>query len=144
MNIAFFLLPKKEVVTLSTQSTIRQALEKMEYHRYSSVPLINQKGEYVGTLAEGDLLWKLKSLEHIELHELEHLRIEEVPRHRDYEAITINDEMESILSRASEQNFVPVVDDQNIFVGLVRRREIIEYCISQLFIHGETPLNVKI
>ncbi|WP_462073699.1 hypothetical protein [Priestia aryabhattai] len=54
------------------------------------------------------------------------------------------DEMESILSRASEQNFVPVVDDQNIFIGLVRRREIIEYCISQLFIHGETPLNVKI
>ncbi len=41
--------------------------------------------------------------------------------------------MESILSRASEQNFVPVVDDQNIFIGLVRRREIIEYCISQLF-----------
>ena len=64
-----------------------------------------------------------KSLEHIELHELEHLRIEEVPRHRDYEAITINDEMESILSRASEQNFVPVVDDQNIFIGLVRRRD---------------------
>lgn len=61
MNIAFFLLPKKEVVTLSTQSTIRQALEKMEYHRYSSVPLINHKGEYVGTLAEGDLLWKLKA-----------------------------------------------------------------------------------
>ncbi|MEC1070029.1 CBS domain-containing protein [Priestia megaterium] len=144
MNIAFFLLPKKEVVTLSTRSTIRQALEKMEYHRYSSVPLINQKGEYAGTLAEGDLLWKLKSLEHIELHELEYLRIEEVPRHRDYEAITINDEMESILSRASEQNFVPVVDDQNIFIGLVRRREIIEYCISQLFIRGEAPLNVKI
>ncbi|MCY9026840.1 hypothetical protein MOF32_28600, partial [Priestia megaterium] len=56
----------------------------------------------------------------------------------------IHDEMESILSRASEQNFVPVVDDQNIFIGLVRRREIIEYWISQLFIHGETPLNVKI
>lgn len=52
--------------------------------------------------------------------------------------------MKSILSRASEQNFVPVVDDQNIFIGLVRRREIIEYYISQLFIHGETPLNVKI
>ncbi len=56
----------------------------------------------------------------------------------------IHNEMESILSRASEQNFVPVVDDQNVFTGLVRRREIIEYCISQLFIHGKTPLNVKI
>ncbi len=52
--------------------------------------------------------------------------------------------MESILSRASEQNVVPIIDNQNIFIGSVRRREIIEYCISQLFIRGETPLNVKI
>lgn len=52
--------------------------------------------------------------------------------------------MESILSRASGQNVVPVIDNQNIFIGSVRRREMIEYYISQLFIHGETLLNVKI
>ncbi|MEH7430133.1 CBS domain-containing protein, partial [Priestia megaterium] len=62
MNIAFFLVPKSDVVTLNIQSTLRQALEKMEYHRYSTVPLVDDDGKYVGVLTEGDLLWKLKSL----------------------------------------------------------------------------------
>lgn len=61
MNIAFFLLPKKDVVVLTPQSTMRQALEKMEYHRYTAIPLIDGEGKYVGTLSEGDLLRKLKN-----------------------------------------------------------------------------------
>ena len=40
---------------------MRQTLEKMEYHRYSSIPIINKKGEYVGTMTEGDLLWSIKN-----------------------------------------------------------------------------------
>ena len=32
-----------------------------------------------------------------------------------------------MLSLAIAQNFVPVVDDSEIFIGIIRRREIIEY-----------------
>jgi len=59
MNIAFFLTPKKEVAFEKSTCTMRQALEKMEYHRYSAIPILDDKGRYVGTLTEGDLLWKL-------------------------------------------------------------------------------------
>ena len=61
MNIALFLVPKSEVVCLAQNSTMRQALEKMEYHRYTAVPLIDEHGKYAGTMTEGDLLWKLKT-----------------------------------------------------------------------------------
>lgn len=47
MNIAFFLIPKSEVVWLPKNSTMRQALEKMEYHRYAAIPLIEQRFELV-------------------------------------------------------------------------------------------------
>ena len=40
--------------------------------------------------------------------------------------------MDDLIERAIEQNFVPVVDDQGIFIGIVRRREIIEYCAKLL------------
>ena len=71
MNIAFFLTPKIEVVWLAASSTVRQALEKMEAHRYAAIPMIDDHGRYVGTLTEGDLLWHLKHcggpwLEHAE------------------------------------------------------------------------------
>lgn len=53
MNILFFLTPKSDVAYINQDDTVRQVLEKMEYHRYSSMPIINQKGEYIGTITEG-------------------------------------------------------------------------------------------
>ena len=60
MNILFFLRPKSEVAYIYDYHTLRQALEIMEYHKYSSVPILNREGKYVGTITEGDLLWSLK------------------------------------------------------------------------------------
>ncbi|MBU8852176.1 CBS domain-containing protein [Bacillus sp. FJAT-26377] len=127
MNIAFFLVPKSDVVTLNIQSTLRQALEKMEYHRYSTVPLVDNSGKYVGVLTEGDLLWKLKSLGDYRFQDTENIKLTEIDRYQDYNPVAIYDEVQNILSKAIDQNFVPVTDDQGVFIGIVRRREILEF-----------------
>ncbi len=110
---------------------MRQALEKMEYHRYSAVPLINENGAYFGTLTEGDLLWKIKNTPNISFKDINKIRLRDVPLHVNNTPIHIDAEMEDIISKAMEQNFVPVVDDKNIFIGIIRRREIIEYCAER-------------
>ena len=61
MNVLFYLIPKKDVYFLESDCTIRQALEKMEYHHYSSIPVLNKNGEYVSSLSDGDLLWYIKN-----------------------------------------------------------------------------------
>jgi CBS domain-containing protein len=127
MNIAFFLIPKKEVVCLPLNCTMRQALEKMEYHRYTAVPLLNEKGEYAGTITEGDLLWKLKNTPGLTFAGTERISLEEVPRRFINTAVRINAEMEDLLTLAITQNFIPVTDDGGIFIGIIRRREIIEH-----------------
>ncbi|PGT80297.1 CBS domain-containing protein [Bacillus sp. AFS040349] len=131
MNIAFFLIPKREVAYVKYESTMRQALEKMEFHRYSSVPLLNCNGQYVGTLTEGDLLWKIKNTPHLTFENTNKVWIKDVPLHIQNEPIHIDAEMEDIISKSMVQNFVPVIDDQNIFIGIIRRREIIEYCAKK-------------
>jgi CBS domain-containing protein len=60
MNVAFFLIPKKDVVFIDADLTMRQAIEKMEYRCYAVVLIIDKEGKYVGTLTEKDLLWKLR------------------------------------------------------------------------------------
>ena len=40
--------------------------------------------------------------------------------------------MDQLLDRASTQNFIPVVDDKNTFIGIVTRRSIIKYCQKEL------------
>ncbi|MBM7855729.1 CBS domain-containing protein [Desulfohalotomaculum tongense] len=127
MNIAFFLLPKNEVICLSPECTVRQALERMEYHSYSAVPLVDDEGKYVGTITEGDLLWKLKNTPELDFKGTEKIKLKDVPRRMNIKPIYINAEIENLLSLAIEQNFVPVVDDNGIFIGIIRRREIIEY-----------------
>lgn len=127
MNIAFFLIPKKEVIYLPLNCTMRQALEKMEYHRYSAVPLIDEEGKYAGTITEGDLLWKMKNTRGLTFTGTEKILLKEIPRRVINNPVRIHAEIESLLSLAIVQNFVPVVDDSDIFIGIIRRREIIEY-----------------
>ena len=60
MNILFFLSPKQDLMYVYDDFTLRQTLEKWENNRYASIPVLNRRGEYVGTLTEGDILWGLK------------------------------------------------------------------------------------
>jgi len=136
MNVAFFLIPKKDIVYLKENATMRQALERMEYHSYSAVPLINDEGKYVGTITEGDLLWKLKNTPGLTFQNTEDICLNDVEQHVQNLPVTIDTQIQTLISRAIVQNFVPVVDDQQVFIGIVRRREMIEYC-SKLLLNDE-------
>jgi len=128
MRVAFFLIPKNEVVFLTPKTSMRQALERMEHHSYSAVPLVDDQGCYAGTITEGDLLWKLKNTEGLDINGMEKTLLKDIACHVKNKPVRIDARIVDLLSAASEQNFVPVVDDQGIFIGIVRRREIIEYC----------------
>ena len=132
INIAFFLIPKKEVVYLPVNCTMRQAIERMEYHRYTAVPLVDQNGRYVGTITEGDLLWKMKNTPGLSFENTEKISIAEIPRRVENEPVRIEAKVDSLVNLAIIQNFVPVVDDEGVFIGIIRRREIIEYFSRQL------------
>ena len=133
MNIAFFLTPKNEVVYEKPSSTMRQALERMEYHRYSAVPVVSETGTYVGTLTEGDLLWKIKNTPNLSFNETNKILIEDIPRHICNKAVLINSDIESLISLSKDQNFIPVVDDNDVFIGIIKRSDIITYCYNLLY-----------
>lgn len=130
MNILFFLTPKQDVAFLYDDFTLRQALEKMEYHRYSSIPMLNRKGEYVGTMTEGDLLWAIKN-QNIQLEQAEEIPIRRIRRKRDYVPVSVNTQMDELVAAAMTQNFVPVLDDKKSFIGLIKRNAIIQYCYDE-------------
>ncbi len=127
MNIAFFLMPKSEVVHMPINSTMREALEKMEHHRYTAIPLTDADGHYVGTLTEGDLLWAIKERDLFSVRDLEKIPLEEVDRHFQHDPVSIYEDIQALLSLALEQNFVPVVDDNGTFIGIVTRKAVIEF-----------------
>lgn len=130
MNVLFFLKPKSEVAYLYDDFTLRQCIEKMEHSGFTAVPMINRKGEYVGTLTEGDVLWALKDKYALDLRSAEEVSIRSVQRRTKVEPISVNSNMEDIVSKAMNQNFVPVIDDKRIFIGIVTRKDLIEFCYN--------------
>ena len=132
-NILFFLLPKAMCAYLYDDATIRQAIEKMEAAGYTSIPILNKQGEYRGTLTEGDLLWALRCLCDLDMRQAEAHRISEISRRTDNVPVRVTTSMHDLIDRASTQNFVPVVDDKEAFIGIVTRRSIIQYCKQTLF-----------
>ena len=132
MNIAFFLTPKNEVVYENQESTMRQVMEKMEHHGYTAIPLIDRDGKYVGTLTEGDLLWKLKNTPDLNFKNTELVKVKDIPRRIVHKSVKITSNIESLISLAINQNFGPVVDDDGIFIGIIKRSDIINYCYKEL------------
>lgn len=127
MNILFFLTPKSEVAYIYDEESLRQALEKMEYHKYSAVPIISRQGRYVGTLTEGDLLWYIKNQLSLNLKEAQRIPVTAVPRRSDNFPVNVDSKMEDLLDKAMMQNFVPVLDDDKSFIGIVTRKDIMKY-----------------
>ena len=132
MNILFFLKPKSELAYIKDYHTLRQALEIMEYHKYSSVVIINKEGKYVGTITEGDLLWGLKKLDLLNIKDAENISILKIDRRRDYNCVKVECDIEDLIDKAMEQNYVPVVDDADHFIGIITRRDIINYCYNKM------------
>lgn len=132
-NILFFLTPKAMCAFVYDDYTVRQALEKMEAAGYAALPILNKRGEYRGTVTEGDLLWALKNLCYFDIRQAEARKIMEITRRKDNVPVRVHTNMHDLVQRASSQNFVPVVDDKQAFIGIVTRSAIIKYCSQQLF-----------
>ena len=132
MNILFFLTPKSDVAYIFEDETLRQTVEKMEHRKFSCIPILNKEGKYTGTISEGDLLWGIKRLNITDLKQMEDVSIMAIPRRATYKPVHADADMEDLLDRAINQNYVPVIDDKGSFIGIITRKEIIKYCYKEM------------
>ena len=134
MNILFFLTPKSDVAYIFEDETLRQTVEKMEHRKFSCIPILNKEGKYTGTISEGDLLWGIKRLNInvTDLKQMEDVSIMAIPRRATYKPVHADADMENLLDRAINQNYVPVIDDKGSFIGIITRKEIIKYCYKEM------------
>lgn len=130
MNILFFLHPKSSVTYLTLGNSLRQGIEKMRAGGYTEIPVIDKEGNYVGTVRQGDFLWKIIDSGSADLYRAEDKHIDDIVSRR-IAPISVNTTMDELLSKAIDQNFVPVIDDRGSFVGIITRKDIILYFMNK-------------
>ena len=139
MNILFFLTPKEEVAHVEEDDTLRQVVEKLEYHGYSAIPLLALDGTYIGTITEGDLLWEMKEKDFPDVHRMEKIRITDVKRRRDNEAVKISESMEDLFEKITNQTLFRYYQELlstahlELFYCGSAERERVEEAISRAF-----------
>lgn len=124
MNIISLLKSKSTVSYLYAENTLRQGLEKMKAHGYTAIPVITDTGDYVGCISEGDFLWYLTNYPECDRKTMEHIFIRDIMREDWNPAVRIDISFDVLFDRIINQNFVPVVDDRNKFIGIITRRDI--------------------
>ncbi len=144
MNIASFLLPKAEVTYLYDYMTVRQGLEKVRRSGYAAVPVIDREDRYVGVIGEGDFLWSIldnhDDLADVAWKKLEDMSIRDMIRMDKVRPVCIDTNMEQLLGQAQMQNFVPVIDDRSVFIGIITRSDIIKYFVKKQIAAAESTI----
>ena len=130
MNVAFFLIPKSHVAYLTEGSSFRQGMEKLRRYGYTAIPVVANDGRYMGSISEGDFLWNVMSLGSIDSQDLEDACIDQIVSDRT-PPVGVNTPVEELMDKLLDQNFVPVVDDRHMFVGIVTRRSVMAYLMDK-------------
>ena len=130
-SVLFLLTPKTKVVCLNVNMNVRQALEKMRAHGFSAIPLISNEGEYIGTVSEGDLLWHIAEEKEISLEHLKEDNITDLERRHDVTAVKVDADIDVLVEKIVNHNFVPVVDDRNVLMGIVTRRRVMQELLEK-------------
>lgn len=129
-SLLSMLVPKKGTYYLENGTTLRNAIEKFKVHKFSVVPLIDKEGKFTRTISEGDLLRYVTSFANYDVKASEMVLIDEIESYRPYQALNINASLIEVLALSLEQNFIPLVDDRGLYIGIVKRKEILEYLIE--------------
>ena len=128
MNILKLLHPKACIEYLYDDCTARQTLEKMKNHGYSAVPVIDREGRFVKTISEGDFLRFMVERGMYDLREMETYSLKQIPAKVKMRPVSVSSTVEDLILLSMDQNFVPVIDDRGIFIGIVTRKDILAYC----------------
>ena len=129
MNIFRFIIPKSLVEYITEDSTVRQGFEKMRFHRYVAIPVIDAEGKYVGMLRNDDVLEYFLSAKSVDMKIAEKILVGDIVDRAYSRPLYHHSTMEELFELVKEHNAVPVVDDRDCFIGIVLRRDVMNFLL---------------
>lgn len=139
MNTAMLLKPKSMVSYLYGELDFEEGLRQFIDTGFAAVPVIDKDGIYIGVVSEREILYRILEVRSVDPILTEKLTISDFASDSRFEAVTIDAGVDTLLSRITEQNFVPVVDSRGMFSGIVTRRDVLKRLENKLSMGKNAP-----
>lgn len=124
LNILSLIKPKSTVRYLKTDFFLKKAIEVLSESGFTTLPVVDEDGIYLGTVSDGDVLWYIN--EH-GMDNLGSVSVGDIVNKRRNPAVHDYDGNHTIINYIMEQNFLCMVDDRGCFIGIITRKDVIRY-----------------
>lgn len=131
VNVFMLLTPKANVSFLFSGETLETALGKLRATGYMSIPVLEEDGKYLGSVREGDFLWNMVD-NGCDIADLAKTKVSQIINKNYNTAVRVDIKMNELIERVLNQNYVPVIDDRDYFIGIVTRREVMGYLMKKV------------
>lgn len=120
-----FIVPAENVATLLYNHPLEHALLILSKVGYAKIPVLDSEDHLVGLIGLADIVNKMMGLTGFEYHLLEGLTVADV---MEVNVPTVSEasDLEDILHLLVDGSFLPVVDEENVFEGIITRKEILK------------------
>lgn len=125
MNIIGLLRPKNTTDYLYDTYSFREAVKVLKNSGYTTLPVIDSEGIYLGTVSEGDIFWYL--YENTITSDLDKVYIGTIINKKRNPAVSNVSDSKTIIDSIMKQNFLCMTDSRKCFIGIITRKDVIKY-----------------
>ena len=124
MNVIGLIRPKNTVSYLEAECSIEKSIKLLYESKYTTLPVVDEAGIYIGTVSDGDFLWYINDHG---MDALNKVYVRDIVNKKRNPAVHDFDDTRTIINNIMEQNFLCMVDDRGCFIGIITRKDVIKY-----------------
>lgn len=119
------MIPAENVANVMVGNPLEHALLVLSKVGYSKIPVLDKGDRFIGLLSLNDVVNKMMDLNGIDTKNLSKFTVADV-MDTEIDVVKENCDLEDIMHLLVDAAFIPVLDDDGIFKGIVTRREILK------------------
>ncbi|TWT28031.1 cyclic-di-AMP-binding protein CbpB [Planomicrobium sp. CPCC 101110] len=131
-RIEDYIISSEKVAHVQLGNSAEHALLVLTKTGYSAIPVLDLKYRFCGLINAQRITESILGMNHIEYERLSEIRVEDIMQ-TDFPLIKINDRFQRALDLLINQNFLCVVDDEGMFMGILTRRVILKQLKKQIY-----------
>lgn len=120
-----FIIPARKIANVQVDNPLIHAFLILTKVKYSKIPVLDHESKIVGLLSLSMITDTMLETDEVSTDRLVELCVKDVMQ-TDFETITADETLERQLHLLVDNAFLPVVDDQQVFQGILTRRELIK------------------